>query len=231
MVIEKALYNFKKLVPEGHGVVVACSGGIDSMLLAFIASKLKKRHIVVGHVSHNIRSKEDTAEDLALVKDYCHKLHLPMCHADLFIPQNGNLENNARKERYEALYGMAKRYGCSSIATAHHADDHLVTILMHLCRGCGSNGLIGIRRSSNYKDISIVRPLLDSNKSEMYDVALKRDIPFNYDITNNDCDLVRNDFNKNVLPILKKHYPRASENALKMSGRIMDSIIVDEVKE
>ena len=224
MVIEKALYNFKKFIPEGSGVLVACSGGVDSMLLSFVASKLKKRNIVVGHVSHNIRSKEDTLDDLELIRDYCAKIHLPLCHADLFIPRNGNLENNARKERYDALYRMAKSYGCSAIATAHHADDHFVSVLMHMCRGCGMNGLAGIRRRSVYKDILIVRPLLDFNKSDIYDVAMKKDIPFNYDITNNDCDLVRNDFNKNVLPILKKHYPRASENSLKMSERLHESL-------
>lgn len=192
------------------------------MMLAHIASKIKNRSFVLGHVSHNIRNKNETEKDYTIVKEYAKTLDFDFAHESIEVSRTGNIEDNARKMRYSSLYWMAVNKQCSHIATAHHADDHLVTILMHICRGCGSGGLVGIRRESNINDLSLIRPLLDATKEDIEDEAKKREIPYNYDYTNSDTSFVRNDFNRNILPILKKHYPRASENSVKMSERLND---------
>jgi tRNA(Ile)-lysidine synthase len=216
--IEQTLFNIKKFCKKGQRLAVGCSGGMDSMLLAHIASKVRGIDIVLVHVNHNIRSLEETRNDISLVQDYANKIGADFRLASLKLPLDGNIENNARIARYAAFKELCS--DCVAVATAHHADDHLVTVLMHIARGCGAKGLKGIRETSSINGLTVVRPMLHATKDEISRIVSTRDIPYLEDSTNQDHLIVRNSFNKEVLPLIKKFYPKASQHAVSMSSKL-----------
>ncbi|GAB4108180.1 MAG: hypothetical protein Kow00105_14430 [Phycisphaeraceae bacterium] len=137
-------------VPEGAHVLVAVSGGADSVALLRAIHAIKERRrwrlsVTVGHVQHHLRG-EDAEQDARFVASLARQLGLPYLRKDLDpAGAQGNVENWARKHRYRTLKEMAGNCGASFIATAHHGDDQLETLLMRLLRGTALKGLSGIR--------------------------------------------------------------------------------------
>ncbi|MFK7789287.1 MAG: tRNA lysidine(34) synthetase TilS, partial [Phycisphaeraceae bacterium] len=135
-------------VEPSSAIVVACSGGADSVALlralAMLAPRRKwQLRVIVGHINHHLRNEAD--DDAAFVEALAGVLSLPFARRDIRpadLP--GNLEANARDLRYQSLAEIAKEHGASLIATAHHADDQLETLLMRMLRGSSVAGLRGI---------------------------------------------------------------------------------------
>jgi tRNA(Ile)-lysidine synthase len=215
-------------VVPGDNVVIACSGGADSVALLRAMHLLASRRtwrlgLVVGHVQHHLR---DAAEDDAdFVEALAHEFGLPYARRDIRpadLP--GNLEANASRLRYAALADIAGEHLAQAIATAHHADDQLETLLMRMLRGTGVAGLRGIawRKPNgvvpNADDPSdapatIIRPMLGVTRDSALDLLTQLNQPHRHDDTNDDTTRTRARLRAEVLPVLKSLKPDAAEKA------------------
>ena len=148
-------YGFKKRLHElgvdyGNSVLAAVSGGVDSMCMldALVHSQLDLT-IAVAHVNFNLRGQESDA-DTQLVTDWCSKhnitLHTTSFNTKEYAAQNGiSVEMAARDLRYNWFYELMQQHGYNFLAIAHNANDNAETLLLNLTRGCGIEGITGIR--------------------------------------------------------------------------------------
>ncbi|MDY7110484.1 MAG: tRNA lysidine(34) synthetase TilS, partial [Planctomycetota bacterium] len=139
--------------PAGGRLVIGVSGGADSVALLLACLALSRRrtaetafHPIAAHVHHHLRGESADA-DAAFVADLCTRFDIPL-HVEHVRPGSmpGNIAENARELRYEALKRIAQETGSAAVAVAHHADDQFETMLIALCRGAGVEGLAGMPR-------------------------------------------------------------------------------------
>jgi tRNA(Ile)-lysidine synthase len=206
----------RKLLKRGEKILVAVSGGLDSMVLLHALKKLSARHkwkIVVAHFNHQLRGRaSDTDEKLVRKMAAAMKLPLVFERADVkkFAAQSKlSIEMAARKLRHEFFARIARKQKIKTIALAHHADDQVELFFLRLLRGAGGEGLAGMKWHSPSpadRTISIVRPLLDFSKSELAEFARENKIQFWHDATNFFSDFLRNRIRNELLPLLRKNY-------------------------
>ena len=190
-------------------VLCAVSGGVDSMVLLWLLSQMEECSVTAATFDHCLRP--DSAGDAAFVARWCHARGIPCLtgreDVGAYARARGEgLEQAARTLRYRFLEECAARAGADYIATAHHADDNAETILLHLLRGSGLQGLGGIppRRGK------IVRPLLWLSRQEIAALARERAIPFREDESNGDTAYTRNYLRHEVMPLLRQVNPDLS---------------------
>ena len=161
--------------------VVAVSGGVDSVVLLDMLTKIPSLQLVVAHFDHGIR--EDSAEDTVFVADLAkkYKLHFESKREDL---GPGTSEDTARNRRYKFLRSVAKKHDAKLI-TAHHGDDAVETVIINILRGTGWRGLAVL-------DSDVVRPLIDMTKAEILDYAKKHQLSWREDSTNASDIYLRN---------------------------------------
>lgn len=213
-------------VHEGDHLLVACSGGADSVALLRALHLLAPRRrwrlrLTVAHVQHHLRG--DAAEgDAAFVAELSAELGLGFVRADIRPGDAaGNLEAIARDQRYAALARLAVEARAGAVATAHHADDHLETLLMAVIRGTGPAGLRGVAWSRPIADqVQLVRPMLGATRDQALDLlgALGQD--WREDATNTDVARTRARLRRDVLPVLRELNAGAALNALRLSERM-----------
>jgi len=211
----------RKLLAPGEHVLVAVSGGADSMALLYALYWLRKEyslHLTIAHLDHGIRA--DTAEDLQVVKWAAEDLGLPLVYEKRDVPSFArerklNLEEAARIVRRAFLEKAAEKVGARAIALGHTRTDLAETVLLHLLRGAGPGGLRGLLYSSP----PYVRPLLTCSREETRAFCREHDIPFHDDPTNQDTRLLRNAIRLELLPQLSRYNPRAEE-ALARAGEL-----------
>ena len=177
-------------VEAGAGIVLGVSGGADSiaLLLGCVALRDRARSGGSGlapiavHVHHHLRGA-DADGDAAFVGDVCRKygIDLRMEHVAP-AAERGNIAENARILRYEALAGAAESVGAGHVAVAHHADDQFETMLIALCRGAGADGLSGMawNRPLTGK-VALIRPLLGVRRVDCEDLCRAADIAWRDD--------------------------------------------------
>lgn len=219
---------------------MACSGGADSsaLLLALAAAT---DDLVVGHVVHDLRPRKQALGDRDAVRALADKLGLPCMTTEVAVLRRGNTEAEARRSRYAALVEMARRSGCSIIATGHHAEDHLETMLMALLRGAGPKGLSGVPKqrklTTEPPHVMVVRPMLGDrygrvnavSRAEAQDLCRAAGWIWREDATNGEESLLRNAIRRRVLPVLEELRPGAavraarSGDALRAAARNMQS--------
>ncbi|MFC4293425.1 tRNA lysidine(34) synthetase TilS [Sphingorhabdus arenilitoris] len=144
---------------------LAVSGGPDSLALMLLAHDVLPGKFIVATVDHQLRT--EAAAEARYVAQICAErgLSCDILHPDSAI--TGNIQSQARAARYAALHRWADRRECAWIATAHHADDQLETILMRLARGSGVDGLSAVRTQNG----RIIRPLLNFTKAELISIC------------------------------------------------------------
>ena len=197
------------LFAPNDGVLVACSGGVDSVVLADMLCRMQIKRgikVAIAHFEHGIRGEESKA-DAEFVRAFAKERDLPFYLAEEDVPafsreQHLSLETAARKLRYDFLRRTAKEGGFCHIATAHHADDQAETVLMRILRGTGTDGLSGMSAKSG----DIIRPLLFLNKSELMDYAAAVNLAYRTDATNFVADATRNKLRLELLPKLKVEF-------------------------
>ena len=201
-------------VRPGSTIVVACSGGADSIALlrglAMLATRRKwELELIVGHVQHHLRG-EAAEQDAAVVRNLADELGLGFERRDVKPGQvPGNVEANARTMRYRALTQIALGHDAHYVATAHHADDQLETVLMRLIRGASVTGLRGIawrkrlRTGHDADRVYAIRPMLGAHHEDAIDLLKQLGQPWQEDETNADLTRTRARLRHQVLPLLK----------------------------
>ena len=210
---EQIINNLKETIKD-QKVLLACSTGVDSMVLLDLLLKATvKENITVVHINHQKREQSTIEEEF--IKDFsksqnitCFVHHLP--HYD-----GSNFQEWARKKRYEYFYEDAKLTNSTVILLAHHADDNFETIIMRLLRSSSIEGYAGIRKEKMHRGFLIYRPLLDVSKASIYEYANESRIKFFEDSSNQENDYTRNRIRHYVIPKLKEensNWIKAIEN-------------------
>lgn len=211
----KHLNNLDKSRP----VVLALSGGVDSMVLFNLLKKADFK-IVIAHVNHHKRVESETEEKyikklgkdnnfIVEVFDYIHK--------------GDNFQAEAHNSRYNFFYDVAKKHNASSIITAHHYIDNLETILMNIIRGSNIYGYAGIKDVTYYNDILVIRPLINIDKKLLYKYALDNNITFFEDSSNGSDDYLRNRIRHHVIPWLQKENPSLADSVSNYSNQLHEA--------
>jgi len=196
---------------ENSHILVAVSGGVDSMVLLHIFNSLKydlNITLTCAHINHNLRS--DSIEDQFLVESTCQEYGIPLLSCALNpseIEQGESIEEWGRNNRYSFLKQSLKEINANYIVTAHHANDQAETLLMHLSEGAGPLGLGGIAKKSG----NIVRPFLHATKNMIYEYATKHHIIFREDLTNLNLNHPRNYIRSEVLKPMETGFPKTIE--------------------
>ena len=217
----EALQNFKDLereydmFPPGCRALCAVSGGADSMCLLHLAVSLGAERgftVLAAHYNHRLRGAESDRDE-AFVRDWCGKngveLHVGSGDVAARAARLGQgVEETARQMRYAFLNETARSLEADRIATAHNADDNAETLLLHLVRGSGLQGLTGIapRRGA------LVRPLLTTPRAEIEAYAAEHQLSYVEDSTNADTAYTRNRLRREIMPLLRELNPRLTES-------------------
>ena len=205
-------------------IVVAVSGGADSLALADLLNCSKRRfnlEICIAHYEHGLRGK-DSIDDANFVEEFAKSLNVKFfCeHGDVktFAAENKiSVETAARQLRYNFLSKVREKLNFDATALAHHADDQAETILMRLLRGATSAGLSGMKICSQTKDYGLlIRPLLRFKKSELERYCQKRNLFPRIDATNFELDATRNKIRLELLPTLEKFNPAIIETLCRL---------------
>ncbi len=219
----------RALFPDGQPILVAVSGGLDSMVLLRALSELAPGHawrLTVAHFDHRLRGRSSTA-DARFVSRAAGALGLPCVtgRADVRrLARAGrlSLEMAARRARHEFLARTARRLRAPTVALAHHADDQLELFFLRLLRGSGGEGLAGMKwRSPSPCDpqVALARPFLDQPKTALRRWAAAKKIPFREDASNARLDIRRNRIRLRLLPLLRRQYQPALRRTIL---RVMD---------
>jgi tRNA(Ile)-lysidine synthase len=210
--------NLKSLgVKSNDRLLVAVSGGPDSIFLLHLLSQLAKNYpftLHVGHLNHTLRGRESDEDEL-FVQRYAESLKIPSTSVRKVIPNEAKMmkrskQDAARIVRYRVLEEIASKTQSQWIVTGHQADDQAETFLMRLIRGSGSRGLASIPNKRG----KIIRPILHLTRDEILTYLERNRISFRSDSSNNLPIYFRNQIRHELLPILKKYNP----NILKVLG-------------
>lgn len=222
------------LFPENSRILVACSGGPDSMALLYLLQDIAMhRHtsytLGVAIVDHSIRpeSKDEVLwlqnqVDALGLSFYKTTFDVPRLSKDLKLSE----ETVGRRVRYQWLNEIAQVEGYDYIAVAHHKDDQAESILAHLIRGTGLNGLTGMAVVSYDYDIPVIRPLLDVTKEELLTYLAHRALTYCIDSTNEDIRYQRNRIRHHIIPELESINPNVVDAIARLGGSVSEDLAV-----
>jgi tRNA(Ile)-lysidine synthase len=204
--IQNLFYQIQNHIPKAKSFVIACSGGVDSMVLLDIFRQQEKYKITVAHCNHMLRG-EESKKDAEHVKSYAKKYNIPYYEISSDVKkyateQHIGTEEAARKIRYNFLYDIQKKVQADGIVLAHHFDDQIETMIMRMIRGSGIFGLYGM--SFWNQESMLLRPFLDISKQVLIKRANDNEISWREDQTNTIADNERNIIRLNILPLFEK---------------------------
>ena len=207
--VEHTIRTFH-MVQNGDTVLVAVSGGADSVALVHILLDLAPRYslgIAIAHLNHCLREQESDRDE-AFVASLAKQLELPFYSGreDVFRYQKQHrlsLEDAARQVRYHFYDSIAAEYGYGKIALGHHGDDNAELVLMNLLRGSGPLGLSGI---SPVRANKIIRPLIELRRSEIMNYVAVKKLNYVTDSSNRDLKFHRNKIRARLIPQIESSY-------------------------
>lgn len=209
------------LLSEGERVLLGLSGGMDSMCLLHILASLREEipfSLEAAHLHHGIRGAA-ADEDETFCRCTCEALGIPFHAKRVDVPslakeRRMGIEECGREERYRFFRSL----GADKIAVAHHGDDQAETVLLHLLRGSGADGLSGMRA----KHEDVIRPLLFASRIEIEEYRKAHHILWREDETNSSSDYDRNFLRHSVLPLLEHLRPGAAKRVASCAEKIRE---------
>lgn len=204
------------LIAKGDAVLVAVSGGVDSMVLLDVLRQLAELDgftIAVAHFNHQLRGRASDLDE-KLVQKYCakHELRFEAGRGDVKVlakEKKISIEMAARELRQPFLEEAVLRLKCNRLALAHHADDQTELFFIRLLRGSGGDGLGGMGWSGMLRanfEFRRIRPLLNLRKQVLLAYAKRQRVKFREDASNGDTDILRNRIRGKLLPYLGKTF-------------------------
>ena len=225
--VKKIIERYNMFSP-GDRVLVGVSGGPDSVCLLHILNRCRKEmalslHIV--HINHGIRKRESKREE-KFVSHLAGRMSLPITVKSLDVPSYARkkrltIEEAARDMRYSVFEQLAGKLNAKKIALGHTASDQVETVLMHLLRGSGPQGLSGIPPVRKLGSSLIVRPLIEVNREEILNYLKKNNLTFCLDSSNRKTEYFRNKVRLKLLPLLRKNYNENIDGALLRLSEIL----------
>ncbi|WP_338206943.1 tRNA lysidine(34) synthetase TilS [Lactobacillus juensis] len=207
----------------GKTLVVAVSGGPDSLALLDLLYQIKKRYqfkLIAAHLDHQLRS--DSLEEEKVISAYC--LNKSIQSVNGIWPQNlhpaTGIEAAARKYRYNFLVNVMQQNQGDYLLTAHHMDDLLENILLKFIRSGNPSEMNSLRAVGKVQGMTLLRPLLSKKKDDLLLYDQKRQISYVIDKTNYEDDTLRNKLRHHVIPLLKKENKQVGQNALRFSEQV-----------
>jgi tRNA(Ile)-lysidine synthase len=212
-------------------LLVATSGGIDSMVASYILNSLGY-NIALAHCNFKLRAK-DADKDEVFVKDWAHKNNIvcytrPFETAQYAATQKISIQLAARELRYQWFDGLLAQENYDYIITAHHANDNLETILLNLTRGTGFKGLLGIPEQND----KIIRPFLPFSREAILMFAQKNNIAWREDKSNASDKYSRNKIRHQVIPVLQELNPNLIDSFTKNQDYLkgVENVLKDRLK-
>ncbi len=213
---EKALQVIRRerMLPPDCAVIVGLSGGADSVTLLHLFASLREEgvisHLQAVHINHSLRG-EESRRDQQFVEALCRQWNIPLYTeqhdvASLAHDRGRGIEEVGRELRYEAFNTAAQRFPVYRIATAHTADDNAETLLLHICRGSGLHGAVGIPPVRG----EIIRPLITCTREEIEAYCQQYDLSYVTDSTNADIAYARNRIRHTVMPQMRAINPKVT---------------------
>lgn len=228
--------NSKLFFLQKSRLLIAISGGIDSVILVHLCHKLKL-NIALAHCNFNLRGKESDADEdfvLQLAEDLELEVFIESFDTDVYAQENKlSIQMAARKLRYDWFKEISNQLNFDYILTAHHADDNLETFLINFIRGTGLEGLTGIPEINN----QFVRPLLPFSRENIETYAKQNHMEWREDRSNASTKYMRNKLRHQVIPILKEINPsllqsfQSTINHLQGSCDMVDDHIESLIKQ
>lgn len=208
---------------NGTPLVVGVSGGADSLALLHVLHALAPRcslHLHVATLDHGLRGAASAA-DAQFVEETARAWGIPVTvgHAHL-DPAAPGVETRARTARYAFLASAAQNIGAKYVAVAHHADDQAETVLMHIVRGSGTRGLVGMTHQSAFPGVphlTLIRPLLNVTRAEIEAYCAEHGLSPRQDSTNEDPTYLRNKIRLETLPYLRTLNPQITQALNRLS--------------
>lgn len=214
-----------RLIPRHSSVLIALSGGPDSVCLARVLlawRRSRKLRLAAAHVNHGLRAAADSDE--RWVREFCKREGLEFFRLKANVRRrmkaaSESTEEAARRERYRVLTALAKKEGFSCLATAHTADDQAETVLMRIASGSGLWGLAAIPAARTESGVRIVRPLLGISKAEVLAALRRASISYRTDRSNASARFLRNRVRNDLMPYLKQTLNvRAAEHLAELAA-------------
>ncbi len=228
--------NFKNHITQNldflkqSKLLIAISGGLDSVVLAHLCHQLKL-NITLAHCNFNLRGYESNTDEnfvLQLAEHLDLEVFIESFNTENYANANKlSIQMAARKLRYNWFEELANQLGFDYILTAHHADDNLETFLINLSRGTGLEGLTGIPEIND----NIVRPLLPFSRNDIANHATDNNLQWREDSSNASTKYLRNKLRHEVVPVLKETNPKLLHNFNKTLQNLQESnyIIADAI--
>ncbi len=218
------------MISGGDRVLVAVSGGADSVCLLRVLAVLKDKlgiTLTVANMDHCLRGKESERDSL-FVRDLAEKTGLPLAFRKIKIrsgkAEGLSFEEKAREERYRFFGDAARENGCNVIATGHNMDDQAESVMMRVLQGSSLAGLAGIPPVREDGDMRIIRPLIRVSRQEILFFLGRSRQTFVEDSSNRDTKFLRNKVRLEILPFLEKFNPSLKRNLVNLSDTLREDL-------
>lgn len=234
------------LIPQGERLLVGVSGGPDSVCLVHLLHRLREKlgvELFLAHLNHGLRGA-DSEEDARYVQRLAHSLGLPVivesCNVlALQAERKISLEEAAREARYGFFARAARSLGAKRVAVGHTADDQVETLLLHLVRGTGLEGLGGMQSLSPWQlregeePLLVVRPLLEVSREETEAYCQSYALEPRQDLSNRSSAFLRNRLRQEAVPLLQSFNPNIKQTLLRSAQALREdyAFIQEKVAE
>lgn len=203
-------------------LVIALSGGVDSMVLFSILQSLGYQTII-AHVNHHKRAESEIEEQYII--NMAQKYNIPYEINHYYHTGNNNFHDDAHTNRYSFFQKIAQKYGAKVICTAHHADDNLETVIANIMTGSNLYGYSGISPKLTINNFYIVRPLLLQSKDVLKKYAKENEITYFDDSSNDEDDYKRNRIRHHIIPTIKNECPDILDKTISYSIKLRESFL------